>query len=345
MNQENERPKEEQEIDLLPVLHWISNGIKGFFKAIGSFFLAIGHAIILFLIFLKRNIILMAVFCLVGLALGYYLDTDVKTNYMAKMRVSPNFNSTSQLLANIEYYDALTEEEDYQTLAKELDISLDQAKEITSLTIEPSYNDTELLKEYDELARLTDTMALENLNFESFKNSKRRIDYENYNIFAVAKSRGVIEQIVPKIIQIKENESIKARRLASIETIDFNIASKKYQLQELDSLIVAYQKMIGNTATATGGQTNLYLAKTESTNQIENLFKQKQALLYDLELLRDAKYSSENVVNTVSSYVVKGTIVNNYTLLKVVLLFLALGIIVAFLPILFKFLNSYTANN
>ncbi len=345
MNQDNDRQKEDQEIDLFPVLLWISNGIKGFFKAIGSFFLAIGHAIVLFLIFLKKNIILIGVFCLLGLGLGYYLDTNVKTNYMAKMRVSPNFNSTSQLLANIEFYDALTDEEDYQTLAEELDISLAQAKDIVSLSIEPSYNDTELLKEYDELARLTDTMALENLTFESFKNSKRRIDYENYNIFAVAKSRAVIEEVVPKIIRIQENESIKAKRLASIETIDFNIASKKYQMQELDSLIVAYQKMIGSNATATGGQTNLYLTKTESTNQIDNLFKQKQALLYDLELLRDAKYGSENVVNIVSSYVVKGSIVNNYTLLKTVLLFLVVGIFVAFMPALFKFLNSYTANN
>ena len=70
MNQNGDQNREEQEVDLVPVFVWIGNGIKNFFKGIGAFFKAIGHAIILFLVFLQRNIILIGAFLIAGLALG-----------------------------------------------------------------------------------------------------------------------------------------------------------------------------------------------------------------------------------------------------------------------------------
>ena len=165
MNQNENQKQEEQEVDLVPVFVWIGDGIKGFFRAIGNFFKAIGHAIILFLIFLQKNIILVGLFILVGIGLGYYFDSAGKSNYTAQLRVQPNFNSSSQLISNIKYYNSLTGEGDYDRLANALGLSVEEAKKLKSFSIEESYNDTELLAEYDRLARDSDTMALDNFNF------------------------------------------------------------------------------------------------------------------------------------------------------------------------------------
>ncbi|PRP67775.1 hypothetical protein [Nonlabens agnitus] len=345
MNQNDPQNREEQEVDLVPVFVWIGDGIKGFFRAIGNFFKAIGHAIILFLIFLQKNIILIGLFILVGIGLGYYLDSAGKSNYTAQLRVQPNFNSSSQLISNIKYYNSLTDEGDYDRLANALGLSLDEAKKLKSFSIEESYNDTELLAEYDRLARDSDTMALDNFTFEGFKEAKREIDYEFYEIIAKAETRAILEKAIPKVIDIKENSGIKAARLSYLENTEFDIEAKKYQLSEIDSLIAAYQKMISTEKSSSGGNTNLFVGDQRSSDNLANLFYQKQTLLEDLQALREDKYASENIVNVVSEYIVKGNVKNEHIKLKLILVFFFLGIFVASIPLLWRFLNTYSAKN
>ncbi len=343
MEQYNQN-REEQEVDLVPVFVWISNGFRNFFRAIGAFFKGIGHAIILFFVYLQRNIILIGIFLIAGLALGFYLDSNSKSNYAAQLRVSPNFRSAAQLISNINYYNSLAEEEEYARLSQELGITQEQAADLKSFAIKPSYNDTELLKEYDKLARSADTMALDNFTFNGFKDAKREIDYEFYEITARSKSRANLELIMEKLVAVKENAGIKAARFASLESISFNIQAKRYQLSELDSLIVSYQKMISSNQ-SNGSSTNLYLSDSESTDKLMNLFTQKQSLLYQLELLREDQYASENIVNIESQYIVQGTIKNTYIKYKVLLAFFLLGILVAALPTFWRFLRAYPTTN
>lgn len=340
MSQNDHQNREEQEVDLVPVFVWISNGIKNFFKGIAAFFKGIGHAIILFLVFLQRNIILIGVFVLIGLGLGFYLDSHVNKVYTAQLRVMPNFKSNAQLISNINFYNALAIEEDYERLSNELEISLIEAKEIKSLNIEPSFNDTELLEEYDLLARSSDTMALENFTFEGFKQAKREIDYEFYEIIAKSESRSVLEKALPKILNVKDNSGITAAKLASKETVEFNIQSSKYQLQELDSLIYSYQSMIRSTQNSTGN-TNLFVGDQKSSDILLNLFSQKQTLLKELETLREEKYAEANTVNIISNYVIKGSVKKKHIKLKVLILSFLLGIFIAFIPSVWKFLKTY----
>jgi len=344
MNQNDDQKREEQEVDLVPIFVWISNGFKNFFNAIGSFFKAIGHALILFLVFLQRNIILIGAFLLAGLALGYYLDTNLKSNFSAQLRVAPNFGSTAQLISNINYYNSLADEKDYQRLSQELKITTAEAEQLKSFDIEPSYNDTELLKEYDKLARASDTMALDNFTFEGFKKAKREIDYEFYEITAKAEKRSVLEKAIPALLEVKENAAIKAASLAMKESIKFNLESSTYQLRELDSLIVAYQQMI-RTNQPNGGNTNLYMGDQKSSDHLMNLFYQKQSLLKKLEELREEKYESENVVNIVSEYVVRGSIKKEHLKLKLLIGFFILGTLVAAIPSIWRFLKTYPSTS
>ncbi|WP_194851613.1 hypothetical protein [Nonlabens antarcticus] len=336
----NDNHRDEQEVDLVPVFVWIGNGVKGFFNAIGAFFKAIGHGIILFLIFLQKNIILIGIFLILGLALGYYLDTENKTNYSAQLRVSPNFQSAAQLISNINYYNSLTEEKDYELLSQELGISKEEASGLKSFDIEPSFSDTELLIEYDRLARRTDTMALDNFTFDGFKDAKREIDYEFYEINAEASSRGVLEKISDRIVNVKETGGIKAARLVMVEGVRFNVDIKQAQLIELDSLIVAYQDMLKSNRPS-GNSTNLYLGDRESSDKLMNLFKQKQALLYDLDVLRDDQYGSENTVNIESQYIVQGAIAKQYIKLKMLLVFFGIALLIAVIPLVWRFLKAY----
>ena len=342
----NSEEQKTQEVDLVPIFRWIGNGIKGFFIGIVNVVKAIGHFLILFLIFIKKNIILLILLSILGAALGYYLDQQSKKLFTAEVRVRPYFESTSQLFANINSYNSLIEREEFEELAAELDITAKEAKSLSGLEIEADYNDTELLVEYDEAARAADSVALENYSFEGFKESKREIDYENYLIIITGSDGDVIKKIIPKVVEIEDNSAIEALRMASLETVDFNIAAMNYQLTELDSLISSFQKALSQKETQEAGvKTNLYMGNSDSSVKIPDLFNEKNALLNRLEEARVSKRYFENTVNIVSQYVKLGSLEKPHYKIKLAIIFFGLGLIIALVPVVWRFLNAYEANH
>ncbi|AZQ43128.1 hypothetical protein [Nonlabens ponticola] len=335
------KPQEDQEADLLPVFEWIGNGFKNLGRGIANLFKAIIHGILLFFVFLQRNIILIGVFVLIGLGLGYYMDQQVKDKYSALVRVEPNFNSVTQLISNVKYYNALVEEGVYDKLAKELDITTVEAENLSGFYIEPSYNDTELLKEYDELARRSDTMALENFSFEGFKEAKREIDYQYYEITASSKDRATLVEIIDDLVKVEVNAAIKGAKQSTLENTEFDIKALNYQLQELDSLISGYQKAITAQDIPVNAGTTLYLGDQKPSDALTQLFDEKRIVLAQLNELRETKYLNEDTVNIQSQFITRGTIEKKHLKLKYLLVFFGLGLLIAIIPTIWKFLKNY----
>lgn len=339
---ENSEKHQEQEVDLVPVFVWIGQGFKNLFDGIANFFKAVIHFFILFLIFIKKNIILLAVLVLIGAGLGYYLDMESKNTFTAAVRVKPYFNSNTQLIANIDYYNSLVLEKDYDKLAEALDIPIIDVESINRFTIEADYNDTELLKEYDAASSAVDSTALVNYSFDGYKKAKREIDYEYYLVTVNGTDRDILQKAAENAIIVRSNTAIKAQRIASIENTKFNILAMTYQLQELDSIISSYQKAIKNTKSNDAGvSTNLYIGDKEASKSITDLFEQKTAILRSLDAARLDKYYFENTVNIVSSYVQKGSIEKQHLKIKLALIFFGLGLLIALIPVVWRFLNNY----
>ncbi|WP_213521071.1 hypothetical protein [Nonlabens sp.] len=332
---------QEQEVDLVPVFVWISNGFKNLFSAISGFFKGIAHFLILFLIFIKNNIILLGILLVIGGGLGMYTSRESKKNFTAQLRVQPNFESAGQLISNLEYYNSLVDQEDFTTLGKELNISTAEASQLKSFEIEADFNDTELLKEYDYMARRADTIALENYTFEGFKEAKRAIDYQFYKVEIVSEERAALEKAASAAVQVEDNPLIKAQRLASKETTAFNLSNMEYQLHELDSLIKAFQVSIKNTDSNTSQATSVFVNGQNKTEVFKELFDEKSRIFFNLENEREKKYSYENTVNIVSYFVKKGVIEKKHLTLTYALIFFGLGLLIALIPVVLRFLNNY----
>jgi hypothetical protein len=332
---------QEQEVDLVPVFVWISNGFKNLFKAIGSFFIGIAHFFVLTLIFIKSHVILLGIFFLLGGGLGNYLSRESKKTFTAQLRVQPNFQSAAQLISNLEHYNSLVYQEDFLNLAKELGINASEAEKLKSFGIKPDFSDTELLMEYDTFARSSDTMALENFTFEGFKAAKRDIDYEYYTVQISGTDKKALGKAATYATQVEDNPVIKGLRLSSIETNTFNIKSLEYQLTEIDSLFNAYQMAIKSTDSQSQASTNVYMSGQRNSNAFNDLFNQKASTLYKLKEAREDKYSFDNTVNISSYFVKQGTIEKQYLTMKGAFIFLGLGLLIALIPIVLRFLKSY----
>jgi hypothetical protein len=339
---ENPEKQQEQEVDLVPVFAWIGTGIKNLFKGLGNILKAIIHFFILFLIFVKNNIILIGTLAILGGVLGFYLSKESKNNFTAQLRVQPNFESAGQLISNLKFYNSLVEQKDFVTLSKQLNITAEQAENLLGFSIKEDFNDTELLREYDQLARQSDSIALENFTFSGYKNAKRLIDYEFYNVEISSKSRLPLEIVATKAIEVKDNPAIKALRMSSIESVVFNIEEMQYQLQEIDSLIRAYQNAIKEVnSNGKNDGTNVFVTNDQNKVSFKEFFMEKATLLSSLEYQRKRKYSFENTVNIVSYFVKSGTIEKKHYVVKFTLVFFGLGLLIALIPLVWRFLNNY----
>ena len=243
------------------------------------------------------------------------------------------------------YYQSLVEEQDFDKLAKELNTSPEKAAKISSFEIRPEFNDIELLQEYDELARSSDTMALENFTFEGFKAAKRDMDYQFQLVQVTSQDRGILENVIGNIIEVKENSIIKAERQALKETAGFDLKAMSYQLSELDSLIVAYQTAIKSSDVKGGTGTNLYLGDQKPSEALKNLFNQKRRLLDDTSEIRKDKYSFDKAINVVSQYIKKGSIEKKHYRLKGALIGFGFGLLIALFPLVWRFLKKYEKEN
>lgn len=344
MDQPNNQ-NQEQEVDLVPVFVWISNGFKNLFKGIGNLFKGIGHFLILFLIFIKKNLIIVGITSILGIAAGWYLKNQISDLHSAQVLVKPNFKSAAQLISNINYYNSLIEQEDYSRLAAVLKISEDDARTISGMEITPEFNETELLQEYDALARESDTMALDNFTFEGFMAAKRDIDYEFHNVAISATDRNVLENIISQAINVNENSMIKAQRMALKETAEFDLSTKRNQLIEIDSLIAAYESAIKSSDIGTASSTSIHLGDQQPSDVLKDLFNQKRYLLDEMSEIRKDKYIYGQTIHTVSQFITKGTLEKKHYRLKGALVGLGLGLLIALIPVVFRFLNEYEKNN
>lgn len=113
---------QDQEIDLGQV-----------FKKIGNFFKSLIDKLFDVILFIKKNIIILAILFIIGAAIGFYLD---KTNkrYNNEVIVAPNFSSVDYLYSKIELLEAKRKEND-TVFFKELGFK--NVKELGLIKIEP----------------------------------------------------------------------------------------------------------------------------------------------------------------------------------------------------------------
>jgi len=115
----------------------------------------------------------------------------------------------------------------------------------------------------------------------------------------------------------------------------------EYQLQEIDSLIRAFQVSIKNTDSNAPQGTSVFVNGQNKTDVFRDFFNEKSTTLLNLEIEREKKYSFENTVNIVSYFIKKGVIEKKHLTLTYALVFFGLGLLIALVPLVLRFLNNY----
>jgi len=126
-------------------------------KKIGDFFQKLIDVFFDFILFIKRNIIIVAALFIIGIVLGYFLDNKTKV-YDHEVVVLPNFNSVDYLYAKINLINAKRKENDTLFLKS---IGIKEPKKFKLIEIEPIIDVYKFIQEKESNFELIQLMAEE----------------------------------------------------------------------------------------------------------------------------------------------------------------------------------------
>ncbi|MDE3742209.1 hypothetical protein [Maribacter polysaccharolyticus] len=296
------------EIDLGQLFQLIGNGFRKFFRFIGNIFKGIFHTVILFLLFLQKHIIKFGIAAVLGLALGFYLDTIKEPEFISTMVVEPNFNSAQQLYNNVNFYNELAKAQDSSALAEAMGISVSEAAKLKKFVVESYSDENQKVQLFDRFVRSLDSTTKKAIDIENYLENFNAMDSRFHTISVTAANNTVAKKIQPSIIQsISRNEYFQLQQSISDKNISLQDSLYKKQLVEVDSLQRLYKRVMEKEADKPLQGTNISLGENGSEENKElALINQVDKLKQNLVQLNEERANKSSILNVISAFPRRG---------------------------------------
>ena len=277
-----------QEIDLT----MISNKIKGFNDRIGM-------SIYNYILFFKRNILIVGFLIIVGTSLGIYLDFN-NEKYDSKIIVRPNFGSTDYLYSKIELLNSKIKNKDTIFLNS---IGIENPEDLIKIEIEPVVDIYSLVNYNEKNASVTNnTQNFELLKLLSedgdinkvIKDKTTSKNYYSHTILLITKGFATEEKTIKPILDYLNNNSY-FDKLKNIYIDNVNINIKKNE-----EMIVQINTLLEKFSTASGQKSDKLVFYNENT-ELNEVLKTKQALIYEIGTKKEQLVNYENTIKKNSS--------------------------------------------
>ncbi len=335
-----------EEVDLGQLFKLIGNAFDRFFRFIGRILEGIFHLLMLFLMFIKQHIIKFVIAGVVGVGLGFYLDSTKEPLYISAMVVEPNYNSVQQLYNNVEFYNELAKAEDSISLANALDISTSKAASIKEFFVDSYTDENQKIKLFDAFLRTLDTTTQKSINMEAYLKDFNSMDARFHRVSVVATDNMVAKEFQDKIIEgIVENEYFDNQRKTKTSNLIFQDSIYQKQLAELDSLQVLYKKVMLKEADKPMQGTSISMADTGAgQNKEMAIINERNTVKNAIVALNVERVNKTNVVNVISNFPERGAkqrgFLKSYKLLLPSVLLVFITLFYAFIG-LSKYLEQY----
>ncbi|WP_421808367.1 hypothetical protein [Flagellimonas sp.] len=322
------------EIDLGQLFQMIGRGFQKFFNFIASIFKGIFHLIMLFLLFVQKNIVVIGAALIIGGVGGFVLDSITPEKYISRMVVEPNFNSVQQLYNNIAFYNDLAKAQDSIALATALNITEHEAASIKEIFTDSYSDENQKIKLFDQFIKELDTTTIKAIDYENYLKNFNSMDARFHQISLISTNNRVAKKAQPAIISsISVNEYFKLQKRINDENLKLQEEIYKNQLTEIDSLQSLYRTVLVKEADKPMQGTSINLAEGgESKGRELALVQEKDVLKEKLVELNEERANKSTIINVISDFPTRGVelkgIWNSYKFkLPIFLLILVLGVL------------------
>ncbi|WP_166959968.1 hypothetical protein [Yeosuana marina] len=308
MSNEVPQPQQSEEVDLGQLFKLIGNAFNRFFQFIASIFKGIFHTIILFLLFIQKHIIKLAIVGFIGLAIGFYLDSNKTPVYISTMVVEPNFNSVQQLYNNVNFYNELANAGDSTALAEALNISKKEAATIKEFKVESYSDENQKVQLFDKFVRSLDTTTQKTIDMKSYLENFNSFDARFHTVSVIATDNGIAKKIQPTIINsISRNGYFNLQKEISDTNIKLEDSLYRKQITEIDSLQLLYKKVMLKEADRPMEGTSISLGENGGKENKElALINKMEQLKNGLVELNEERANKSSILNVISDFPRKG---------------------------------------
>lgn len=201
------------------------------------------------ILFIKRNIIILLILLVAGIALGYYLDRGGK-KYEHTITVIPNFNSTDYLYAEIDLLNAKIKDGDHDFLRK---IGVANPQFIGEIEVEPivdiypfinSNNEKDIDRNFEIFRILSETGKIDKVLADP-------VTSKYYKSHLITITTGVAspqqELIDPVLAYLNSSSYYKKVQGEAIINLNRKIAANDTILKQIDGILNNFGKAGGNT--------------------------------------------------------------------------------------------------
>lgn len=347
-DQINKPEKTNEEIDLLQLFNYFESKIKGIFNGIFSVFKKIFSVIIYFLQSLQNNIKILAPILVLAIALGIFLDKTEEKKYSSEMLVQPYFEAKYQLYANIEYYNSLLADKDYETLKNIFGIELEQAKKIKGFEMYPGpETENQLRKEYYDFVEditLKNSSSLETdeeetkpkvvleVSFEEFVKGRSIYSSDKFMIKAVSTQKDIFQHLEEGLNKSFDNQYSKKNMKKRDSVITLRRMAVQKQIDQIDSLQVVYidafkENVKASTAQIEVNESGFALADSKVETKEFQLLEKKTKLIEELRELEESKVVEDTFFDVIASFPKIGKLESQKIYLKKKILLPALAFV------------------
>ncbi|MEL0651797.1 hypothetical protein V6246_10220 [Algibacter sp. TI.3.09] len=320
MSKELPQPQQSEELDLGQLFKLIGNAFDRLFKFIGGIFTKIfGLFMGVLSHFFKRKIWYISV-VIIGIAIGYFIDSTADKTYGANMFIETNFNSARQVYENIkEFHQLANKDKDFVELSKRLNITVEEAETLNGFYIQPDEDESLIVEKYSDFYKKLDSTSRLEMNYERFKKSLSSYDFRIHLIGVSTTNKKIYKSIEEAFVkEISRNTYLEEIVEVNLENLNRKDDALLVQIQKTDSLVKEYLSIRINESekeNLTGSGTNLYMGNTESGSLImdESVIIEKRL---DLEaqrrMINKDKVEQKNVINVIANFPTNGYDISNW---------------------------------
>lgn len=279
-------PSQNEEVDLGQLFDAIGRLFERLYNFIASIFKAIFGGIIHGSRAIIDNFKLIAFVLIIAAAAGYGVEKVRKERYDSTMLVRTFFDAKYQLHTNLNYYNALLGEENYETLMDIFEIDEETIKQIVDFEIKPGpETENDRILQYDRFIKSLDSVRAQEITFDEYIDNRDVISGSIFEIKVESKTKDIYKKLEPGIIKSFNNlYSIKKmeQRDSMISVRRENILES---IREIDSLQTVYISVLEEESQST--RANISLGDGFPLQQEKTSTKEYQLLNKEIEL-RDA---------------------------------------------------------
>jgi len=301
-----------EEVDLIVFFNLIGSVFTRFYNFIGSILKSI-FSIVIYTIktFVVNWKLIIGVIIVAGVA-GFFLEQKKPKVYSSDMLVRPYFDSKFQLVTNINYFNALIANKDYETLDgifndnnpnEKIDV-----KEIKSFEIEPgpeTEND-KILQYQGFLQALDSAKTGGDLSYEDYVENRSIYSGDLFLIIAESYKKDIFNGLEHGINSAFNNEFSERKKTKEKQLYDLERQNILENLKEVDSLqriyISVLQEETKNPNKDFKIAAGISLQQEKSGTKEYELLEKEISLREQLRRLEEEVLSKDVFVDVISSF-------------------------------------------